>query len=195
MGITLKIESERLEDYLAADEVVDHHHPLIRETAERLRPAGGTEVDVIRAMFHYVRDDVAHVVDAADSRVTLMASDVLREGVGICYAKAHLLAAFLRTQNIPAGFCYQRIGVLHGLNAVYLAGLNRWIRLDARGNKNGADAHFSLENERLAWPIDPAKGEIDFPTVYTAPSPAVVGTLSSAKPGPAWYEGILPHSP
>jgi transglutaminase-like putative cysteine protease len=146
-------------------------------------------------MFHYVRDDIAHVADAADSRVTLMASEVLREGVGICYAKAHLLAALLRAQNIPAGFCYQRIGVLHGLNAVYLAGLDRWIRLDARGNKNGADAHFSLEDERLAWPIDPAKGEIDFPTVYTAPSPAVVETLSSAKPGPAWYEGILPHTP
>ncbi|WP_414941988.1 transglutaminase-like domain-containing protein [Amycolatopsis sp. cmx-11-51] len=201
MKITLKIESERLEDYLAVDEVIDHDHPLIRETADVLSPTGGTEVDVIRSMFHFVRDDIAHSVDAADSRVTLMASEVLRERVGLCYAKAHLLAALLRSQGIPAGFCYQRIGVLHGLNGVYIAGLDRWIRLDPRGNKNGADAHFpflrksSPEDERLAWTLDPTRGEIDFPTVYSAPSSAVVETLSSAKPGPAWYEGILPHAP
>ncbi|MFI7116976.1 transglutaminase family protein [Amycolatopsis sp. NPDC049868] len=201
MKITLKIESERLEDYLAADAIVDHDHPLIRETADSLSPTGGTEIDVIRSMFHFVRDEIAHTVDAADSRVTLMASEVLRERVGLCYAKAHLLAALLRSQGIPAGFCYQRIGVLHGLNAVYLSGPDHWIRLDPRGNKNGADAHFPFiqasrpEDERLAWTLDPSKGEIDFPTVYTAPSSAVVETLSSAKPGPAWYEGILPHAP
>ncbi|MEU9688164.1 transglutaminase-like domain-containing protein [Amycolatopsis japonica] len=201
MKITLKIESERLEDYLAADAIVDHDHPLIRETADSLSPTGGTEADVIRSMFHFVRDEIAHTVDAADSRVTLMASEVLRERVGLCYAKTHLLAALLRSQGIPAGFCYQRIGVLHGLNAVYLSGPDRWIRLDPRGNKNGADAHFPFirasqpEDERLAWTLDPSKGEIDFPTVYTAPSSAVVETLSTAKPGPAWYEGILPHAP
>ncbi|KZB83391.1 transglutaminase-like domain-containing protein [Amycolatopsis regifaucium] len=195
MKITLEIESERLEDYLVADAVVDHEHPLIRETADRLAPTGGTEVDVIRSMFHFVRDDIAHTVDAADSRVTLMASEVLRERVGLCYAKSHLLAALLRSQGIPAGFCYQRIGVLHGLNGVYLAGLDRWIRLDPRGNKNGADAHFRLEDERLAWTLDSARGEIDFPTVHTTPSSAVVETLSSATPGPAWYEGILPYAP
>ncbi|WP_181772170.1 transglutaminase-like domain-containing protein [Amycolatopsis pittospori] len=195
MGIALKIESERFEDYLVADTVVDHDHPLIRETADRLSPRGGTEVDVIRSMFHFVRDDIAHTVDAADPRVTLLASEVLRERVGLCYAKSHLLAALLRGQGIPTGFCYQRIGVLHGLNAVYLAGLDRWIRLDPRGNRNGADAQFSLEDERLAWSLDPSRGEIDLPTVYTAPSSAVVETLSSAKPGPAWYEGILPHAP
>lgn len=201
MKITLKIESERLEDYLAADAIVDHDHPLIRETADGLSPAGGTDVDVIRSMFHFVRDEIDHTVDAADSRVTLMASEVLREGVGLCYAKAHLLAALLRSQGIPAGFCYQRIGVLHGLNGVYLASLDRWIRLDPRGNKKGADARFPLiqgslvEDERLAWTLDPGKGEIDFPTVYAAPSSAVVETLSSAEPGPAWYEGILPHAP
>ncbi|MFK0245332.1 transglutaminase family protein [Amycolatopsis azurea] len=195
MKIPLKIESERLEDYLVADAVIDHDHPLIRETADGLSPTGGTEVDVIRSMFHFVRDEIAHTVDAADPRITLMASEVLSERVGLCYAKSHLLAALLRSQGIPAGFCYQRIGVLHGLNGVYLAGLGRWIRLDPRGNKNGADAHFCLDDERLAWTLDPAKGEIDFPVVYTAPSSAVVESLSSATPGPAWYEGILPHSP
>ncbi len=83
----------------------------------------------------------------------------------------------------------------HGLDAGYLSGPDRWTRLDPRGNKKGADAHFSLESERLVWTLDPTRGEIDFPTVHTAPSSAVVETSSSAKPGPAWYEGILPHAP
>ncbi|HET6286980.1 MAG TPA: transglutaminase domain-containing protein [Amycolatopsis sp.] len=142
-----------------------------------------------------MREEIVHTVDTADLRVTLMASEVPRERTGLCYAKAHLLAALLRSQGVPAGFRYQRIGVPHGLNGVDLAGLGRWIRLDPRGNKNGADAQFLLEEERLAWTLDPDRGEIDFPTVYPTPSSAVVEILSSAKPGIAWYEGILPHAP
>lgn len=58
--------------------------------------------------------------------------------------------ASLRSVGIPAGFCYQvlRFGptddeemVLHGFNAIYLASLDRWIRVDARGNTNGINAH------------------------------------------------------
>lgn len=30
-------------------------------------------------------------------------------GSGICYAKSHLLAALLRANKIPAGFCYPRL--------------------------------------------------------------------------------------
>ncbi len=82
--MALKIESECLADHLAADAVIEHDHPLIREPADNLSPTGGTEVDVIRSMFPFVRDDIAHTVDAADSRVTLMASEVPRERVGLC---------------------------------------------------------------------------------------------------------------
>jgi len=39
--------------------------------------------------------------------VTCSASEVLREGTGICFAKSHLLAALLRAVGIPAGLCYQ----------------------------------------------------------------------------------------
>lgn len=46
--------------------------------------------------------------------------------------------------GIPAGICYQRLTLgdtpesgycIHALNAVYMKRLDRWIRLDARGNK------------------------------------------------------------
>ncbi|UOX87868.1 transglutaminase [Amycolatopsis sp. FBCC-B4732] len=179
--------SDRLSDYLVADAVVDHRHPLIRARADALRATGEGSVE---ATFRFVRDDVEHVIDAADPRVTWRASDVLRERVGICHAKAHLLAALLRAQGIPAGFCYQELSALHGLNAVYLHG--KWSRLDARGNRTGARGEFSLDEEKLAWPVDTARGERDLPEIHPAPAPVVVDFLMTARPGPGWYENGLP---
>ncbi|WP_307688168.1 recombinase family protein [Nocardia rhamnosiphila] len=53
--------------------------------------------------------------------------EVLRERVGLCYAKSHLRAALLRVAGIPTGLCYQRLAyadghVLHGLVVVYPGG-------------------------------------------------------------------------
>ncbi|MBE1500365.1 transglutaminase-like putative cysteine protease [Amycolatopsis lexingtonensis] len=179
--------SDRLSDYLAADDVVDHRHPLIRARVDALR---ATNEDPAEAAFRFVRDEVEHVIDARDPRVTWRASDVLRERVGICYAKAHLLAALLRAQGIPAGFCYQELSALHGLNAVYLHG--KWARLDARGNRTGARGEFSLDEEKLAWPVDTARGERDLREIHPAPAPVVVEFLMTVRPGPGWYENGLP---
>ncbi len=182
--------SKRLSDYLAADAVVDHEHPSIRACAAGLRTAGDDPVARAEATFRFVRDEVDHVIDARDPRVTWRASDVLRERVGICHAKAHLLAALLRAQGIPAGFCYQELSALHGLNGVHLRG--KWVRLDARGNRTGAGGEFSLEEEKLAWPVDFARGERDHPEIHPAPAPVVVEFLMTAEPGPDWYEKGLP---
>jgi len=133
-----------------------------------------------------VRDVIHHSSDIRGTRVTCVASDVLSYREGLCYAKSHLLAALLRAQGIPAGFCYQRLllgstpaegYVLHGLNAVYLSSEARWIRLDARGNKPGIQAEFSTEEERLAYVVQPALGEIDYPTIYAQPHPIVIKAL------------------
>lgn len=173
--------SVRLSDYLAADAVIDHGHPSIRERADALRPLTDSPAGYAEAAFRFVRDEVDHVVDAADPRVTWRASDVLRERVGICYAKAHLLAALLRAQGIPAGFCYQELSALHGLNAVYLHG--KWSRLDARGNRTGAGGEFSLDVERLAWPVDPARGERDHPEIHPAPAAGGRGLPDDGRTG------------
>ena len=72
----------------------------------------------------------------------------------------NLLAALLRSQQIPTGFCYQRLMLfdtpekgycIHALNAVYFTSLNKWVRLDARGNKEGIDAQFSMDKEFLSF--------------------------------------------
>lgn len=173
-----------LESYLGEDEIADWTGSPVAALARDLWQGSGSHVDFARAAFEFVRDRVAHSVDVADPRVTLTATQTLHHRVGLCYAKSHLLTALLRARGIPAGLCYQRLDddrgghVLHGLVAVHLEGA--WHRQDPRGNKPGIDARFSLDGERLAWPVRPERGEADDPRVHVHPHPAVLAALRGA---------------
>ncbi|MFV0137480.1 transglutaminase domain-containing protein [Streptomyces sp. HMX87] len=168
-----------LSAYLAADDVIDHDHPLVRDTAARLAKKAEDSYDYARLAFEFVRDTIPHSQDAGDPRVTWRASDVLERRTGICYAKAHALAALLRAEDIPAALCYQRLGVVHGLIAVRFNGA--WHRQDPRGNKPGVDARFSLDGERLAFTPDAESNELDYPVLYAAPHPVVLDALREAR--------------
>lgn len=140
--------------------------------------------------YEYVRDQISHSADINEDIITCSASEVLKAGHGICFAKSHLLAALLRCKSIPAGLCYQKIImddetapvlVYHGLNGVYMKELKKWIRLDARGNKKGVNAQFFIEKEQLAYPIRPQMGEIDDFVVYPKPDVKVLEKLKENK--------------
>lgn len=170
-------------EYLGSDAVVETEHPSIRNLAADLRAGAESDADFARRAFEWVRDEVQHSVDAQDRRVTLTASEVLEHRVGLCFAKSHLLTAVLRAGSVPAGLCYQRFvedgrPFLHGLVAVHLHGA--WHRVDPRGNKPGVDAQFSLGDERLAWKVDPARGEQDLPAVHVHAAGPVVEALTTA---------------
>lgn len=180
-------ETTELSAYLAADDVIDHHDPVVVETAALLAEGTSTLYEYAEAVYMYVRDAIPHSRDSGDPRVPWRASDVLRQCNGICYTKSHALAALLRARGIPAGLCYQRLTeddgsepALHGLVALRLPGAARWSRVDARGNKPGVDARFSLSEERLAFPVRPELGECDYATVYAAPPPKIVDCLRAA---------------
>lgn len=188
-------ETSDLSAYLAADEVIDHHHPRVRRTAARLAKDAQDSYAYARLAFEFVRDTIPHSQDCGDLRVTWRASDVLEQGTGICHAKAHALAALLRAEDIPTGLCYQRllhddgaVHVVHGLVAVRFNGA--WHRQDPRGNKPGVDARFSLEGERLAWVPDPGAGEADHPHLYARPHPAVLGALRAAPDRPYLWKTL-----
>jgi hypothetical protein len=51
--------------------------------------------------------------------------------------------------------------------------------LDARGNKPGVDAQFSLGEERLAFPARPEFGELDYPFNYPEPHPTITAALAA----------------
>lgn len=117
------------------------------------------------------------------------ASQVLKEGAGICYAKSNLLAALLRAASIPVGICYQRLTLgdtpesdycVHALNAVYIAELNKWVRMDARGNKGNVHAEFSIDKEILAFNIRPEYDEKDYPNLYAEPLPELMAVLENS---------------
>jgi transglutaminase-like putative cysteine protease len=179
-------ESSLLENYLCEDEIMDYSHPLVQEIICQLHTVLDPETERVRRTFEFVRDSIHHSWDTGSPHITCKASEVLSYREGLCYAKSHLLAALLRAQRIPTGFCYQRVTlgetaemgyVLHGLNAVYLSSAARWVRLDARGNKLGIQAEFSIEEERIAYVVRPELGEIDYPTIYAHPHPKVVKAL------------------
>ncbi|MFD8705368.1 transglutaminase family protein [Kitasatospora sp. NPDC059648] len=183
----LQPETDDLAAYLAADETIDHRHTeLWRLAAELATP---------EAAFHHVRDHVAHSADAGAYSGAFRASEVLAARNAICHGKSHLLAALLRAQGVPAGLCYQRLAdgeggsALHALNAVQPNG--RWSRLDARGNREGVDAQYDLQTERLAWPVRPELGERDYPGVFATPPAPVLQALVQAVPGRTGH-GYLP---
>jgi transglutaminase-like putative cysteine protease len=179
-------ESDVFADYLAELEEVDYSHPLIQQKVREIMASHQTDVDRARASFEFVRDGIHHSWDIQSTIVTCKASEVLQHGEGICYAKSHLLAALLRAQGIPAGFCYQRLTLgstpdtgyaVHALNACYIASIGKWIRLDARGNKPGVQAEFSIDQEKLAFPVRPEMDEADDPVIYAKPHPKTVKVL------------------
>ncbi|MFJ3535671.1 transglutaminase family protein [Streptomyces sp. NPDC090109] len=174
--------------YLSAGEAVDHEHPVVRETADRLSAGHPGAYAYAEAAFAYVRDEIPHSMDSGDPRVTWRASDVLELRTGICYAKTVAYAALLRARGIPAALCYQRFTgddgshpVVHGLTAVLLPGERTWARQDPRGNARGVDTRFSLGPESLVRTVRPELGEVDYPLLHAEPHPAVLAALRAAR--------------
>src|ERR1700732_1171926 len=100
-----------MEQFLRATEVIDWTHPAVLSKATELRE-GTTDIhEIVRRCFEWGRDSIQHRVDFHRSPVTCSASQLLASGTGYCYAKSHLLAALLRANRIPGGFCYQRLSM------------------------------------------------------------------------------------
>lgn len=188
--MNLILHSNKIDDYLKHDDVIDFENEAVSKLADALFQKADGELDFIKAAYEFVRDKISHSADRGEDAVTCAASEVLKAGHGICFAKSHLLAALLRAKSVPAGFCYQKlilddetapILIYHGLNGVYIKDRKKWIRLDARGNKAGVNAQFSLETERLAFAVRPELGEEDGFVIYPAPDVKVVEKLRNAK--------------
>lgn len=182
--------SDNFEEYLKNDNVIDYENDIIANLAESLFQKADSEIEFIKAAYEFVRDKISHSADINEDIITCSASEVLKAGHGICFAKSHLLAALLRSKAVPAGFCYQKlilddetapVLVYHGLCGVYIKERQKWIRLDARGNKKGVNAQFSLDEEQLAFPVREEKGEEDCFTVYPNPDKIVLEKLTRNK--------------
>ena len=160
-----------LSEYLKETNCIDFSNLLIVQKVDALKSASSDKLDYIERAYKFVRDEIPHSWDAKLPVVSKKASDVLKNKTGICWTKSCLLAALLRANKIPSGISYQYLTraddasdgyIIHALNTVYIDSLEKWIRLDARGNKAGVNAQFSLEKEILAFPARPEFGEKDY---------------------------------
>lgn len=163
--------------FLSENKYVDFSSSIIREKADELFCGISSDTEKAKNAYEYVRDEVPHSFDIETKIITATASDVLIHKTGICHAKANLLAALLRSQGIPVGFCFQHLTLadddslgycVHCYNAVFVEG--RWIKLDARGNKPGVNAQFSLGEPVLAFPIRKEYDEYCWDGIYASPN-------------------------
>jgi hypothetical protein len=172
-----------MENYLRPTAILDYNNPDVQNLASELANESPDPLLITKQCFEWVRDEIKHSNDYKMNPTTCTASEVLRYKTGYCYAKSHLLAALLRANKIPAGFCYQRLAqngrsapyVLHGLNAAFLPEIG-WYRIDPRGNKPDVNAQFMPPVEQLAWPIA-VEGEADLPEIWPDPLSVVVDVL------------------
>ena len=171
-------QSDNLDKYLLSTHFINSDNVMVSALAAKICDGAVNEIDKAERLYIYVRDQIKHTFDIQAVEVSRTAVDVLKYGHGLCYAQAHLLAALLRASGIPAGICYQKLifseeqpkTVLHAVNTIYLSLLGKWIRVDARGNKTGVDskgekididAQFSIDEEKLAFPVRAELGEVD----------------------------------
>lgn len=176
-----------LGNFLEENNYIDFRSSIIQEKAKTLFEKCVTDKERANTAFEFVRDQIPHSFDCNASLITACASDVLKYKTGICFAKSNLLAALLRSQGIPTGFCYQHLTLLdddskgyclHCYNAVFING--NWIKLDARGNKRGIDAQFSLGEPILAFLNRGQYDEYFFDGIYDLPDMPTMKMLEQA---------------
>ena len=177
-----------MDKFLAASRYIDLDADNIQTKIYELFSDSMSSIDKARIAFEFVRDEIPHSFDCDATVITARASDVLKYRTGICHAKANLLAALLRSQGVPTGFCFQRITLadddsmgycVHAFNAVYVGG--KWIKLDARGNKPGVHTHFSTEEPSLAFECRPEYEEHFWKGIYAEPHLATMRALEESR--------------
>ena len=68
---------------------------------------------------------------------------------------------------------------IKSLDAIYLNNFG-WYRIDARGNKQGLCAEFTLPVEKLPFLIE-MPGEADLPEIWAEPLPMITEILTMSK--------------
>ena len=177
-----------MDKFLEKSKYIDYESDLIVSKAQHLFSDNMTNVEKAQTAYLFVRDEIPHSFDCNASIITAAASDVLKYKTGICHAKANLLAALLRSQGIPKGFCFQHLTLmdddskgycLHCFNAIMLN--NKWVKVDARGNTKGKNAQFSMDIPVLAFENRSQYDEYFFDGIFAKPDAATMEMLRCAK--------------
>lgn len=95
--------------YLSCSGVINCTNAEIRTLARTITTSEIDDIERTRTLYTWVRDSIAHSVDAGHKDLMWNATDVLNARHGLCFGKSHLFVALCRALGIPAGLCYQRV--------------------------------------------------------------------------------------
>ncbi len=172
-----------LPNYLRSTSLIDFEHAEIQALVTKLKTRAKNiddEIELAQIAYEFVRDEISHAMDDESfqaHRPYLKASEVLKYGVGFCFGKSILLCAIMRAMQIPCGFSDQLLmldeeasdhQIIHTMNAIYLKSVEKWIRLDARGNKPAdVDAQFNTQQEKIAYEARAQFNEVNNLGIYS----------------------------
>jgi transglutaminase-like putative cysteine protease len=92
-----------MEEYLTPTYFIDSDHPEVIEFAKQNCSTNDTDLEKAVKLNLAVRDGIRYNPYTIEpDKKTMKASFILKRGDGYCVAKAVLLAACLRSRNIPA---------------------------------------------------------------------------------------------
>jgi len=83
-----------MNDYLTFSKYINGNDVRIVSKANEFKQKYTNEISLIKAVYEFVRDEIKHSWDIQDKRVTKSATEVLEQGVGICWAKSNLFAEY-----------------------------------------------------------------------------------------------------
>lgn len=91
-------KSVDLKKYLKRTDILDFDNPLIQSLIKEKGWNKMTEIEKVKSIYNYVRDDIKFGYNIQDN---ISASEVLKDGFGQCNTKANLFMALLRSVGIP----------------------------------------------------------------------------------------------
>lgn len=165
-----------MEKYLLPTYYIDSDHPDVVEFAEQNCDSDKPLIEKAVQLYYAVRDGFRYNPYSIEpSKVSMKASSVLKKGQGYCVAKAVLLTACVRSQNIPArlGFAdvknhlntkrlKEQMGtdlfVYHGFTEMFLG--DQWVKatpafnLSLCNNFNVKPLEFDGQADSIFHPLD-----------------------------------------
>ena len=213
IGDTISVSKKNLkpnmEMYLKETDIIDFSSKEVQKVCAQFEPFKNEAEILAEKAFYFVRDTFPCSPGHKIKELSIKASDVVKNGHGLSFAKAHLYAAILRNFKIPAGFCYQilRSGneekesddgrkrhghkkihfFPHGFNAVYFESLKKWVRLDASAAPGGKQTVFVLNDENrnngeaLCFLPDYSKYEVELPLNFTNPFNSLIECMKKCQ--------------
>lgn len=210
IGDTISVSRKNLKPdftkYLAETDIIDFSSDEVQKVCAQFEHFRETPEVLAEKAFYFVKDNFPCSPGHKVKELSIKASDVIKNGHGLSFAKAHLYAAILRNFKIPAGFCYQilksgndekenadgrkRHGhkknhfFPHGFNAVYFENLKKWVHLDVSAVPGGKQTVFSLdeENDRnLCFEPDYSKYEVELPLNFTNPFNSLIECMKKCQ--------------